>query len=82
MTRVLADIEYNGLRINLDTLDKIRKQYQEEMDGLEVKLVELAREAMGDTPINLASPDDRSMLLYSRKVKDKSLWSQVFNLGH
>ena len=37
---------------------------------------------MGDTPINLASPDDKSMLLYSRKVKDKSLWSMTFNLGH
>ena len=54
MTRVLADIEYNGLRINLDTLDRIRTQYKEEMDGLEVKLVELARQAMGDTPVNHA----------------------------
>ena len=82
MTRVLSDIEYNGLRINLDTLDRIREEYQKEMDELQIRLVTLARDAMGDTPINLASPDDRSMLLYSRKVKDKALWSQVFNLGH
>ena len=82
MTRVLADIEYNGLRINLDTLGDIKKQYKQEMDELEIKLNVLASNAMGDTPINLSSPDDRSMLLYSRKVKDKTLWSQTFNLGH
>ena len=36
---------------------------------------------MGDTPVSLTSPDDRSMLLYSRKVKDKKDWSRTFNLG-
>ena len=36
----------------------------------------------GGYPINLASPDDRSILLYSRRVKDKKEWSRVFNLGH
>jgi hypothetical protein len=37
---------------------------------------------MGDTPINLDSPDDRSKLFYSCKVKDKSRWAGIFNLGH
>ena len=64
MTNVLSQIERNGLRINLDTLADIRKQYEEEMLELETRLMELAREAMGDTPINLSSPDDRSVLLY------------------
>ncbi len=82
MTDVLAKIEYNGLKINLDTLEHIRDEYETEMYELERLLADLARDAMGDTPINLASPDDRSMLLYSRKVADKTLWSQVFNLGH
>ena len=71
MTDTLARIERNGLRINLDTLDQIEKQYQDEFDELELRLNDMAREAMGDTPISLTSPDDRSMLLYSRKVKDK-----------
>ena len=81
MADTLARIERNGLRVNLDTLEQIEKQYQEELDTLELRLNEMAREAMGDTPISLTSPDDRSMLLYSRKVKDKKLWSQIFNLG-
>jgi len=70
MTNVLTRIEMNGLKINLDTLDEIEKQYIEELNYLENKLQTMAKEAMGDTPINLSSPDDRSVLLYSRKVKD------------
>jgi DNA polymerase I-like protein with 3'-5' exonuclease and polymerase domains len=81
MADTLARIERNGLRINLDTLDQIEKQYQDEFDELELRLNDMAREAMGDTPISLTSPDDRSMLLYSRKVKDKKTWSSIFNLG-
>lgn len=82
MTRVLSQIEHDGLKINLETLAKIRKDYEQEMAELEVLLGDLARDAMGDTPINLSSPDDRSMLLYSRRVRDKKLWATVFNLGH
>ena len=82
MTDSLARIEQNGLKINLETLDQIEREYQEEMDELEVRLNQLARDAMGDTPINLSSPDDRSILLYSRRVKDKPTWSRIFNLGH
>tara|TARA_S200002703_G_scaffold97774_1_gene84426 strand:- start:1 stop:1530 length:1530 start_codon:yes stop_codon:yes gene_type:complete len=82
MTNVLSRIESNGLKINKTTLDEIEKEYMDEMTMLENKLNRLAKNAMGDTPINLASPDDKSVLLYSRKVKDKSLWSITFNLGH
>ena len=81
MTDALSRIERNGLRVNLDTLDKIERLYQDEFYALELKLNDMAREAMGDTPISLTSPDDRSMLLYSRKVRDKSTWSSIFNLG-
>jgi DNA polymerase I-like protein with 3'-5' exonuclease and polymerase domains len=82
MTNALTQIERKGLRINLDTLADIRKQYQEEMLELEERLMQLAKNAMGDTPINLSSPDDKSMLLYSRKVRNKKQWARVFNLGH
>ena len=81
MTDVLARTERVGLKINLDTLDEIEKMYTEELTALEARLAALAQNAMGDTPISLTSPDDRSMLLYSRKVKDKRDWSRTFNLG-
>ena len=82
MTETLTEIERNGLKINLTTLKEIETEFQAELEELEIRLNDMAREAMGDTPINLASPDDRSILLYSRKVVDKKEWSRVFNLGH
>jgi DNA polymerase I-like protein with 3'-5' exonuclease and polymerase domains len=81
MTDVLARVERVGLKINMDTLDEIEKMYTEELETLEARLNDLACKAMGDTPVSLTSPDDRSMLLYSRKVKDKREWSRTFNLG-
>jgi len=82
MTETLTEIERNGLKINLTTLTEIETEFQAELEELEIRLNDMAREAMGDTPINLASPDDRSILLYSRRVVDKKEWSRVFNLGH
>ena len=41
----------------------------------------MAQAAIGDTPINLDSPDDRSVLFYSRKVNNKQVWKTLFNLG-
>ena len=38
MTKVLTRIEMNGLKINLDTLDEIEKEYNEELSYLEKKL--------------------------------------------
>jgi len=81
MTNTLSRIEQNGLKINMETLLEIEKEYTRELEELQVRLNDMAREAMGDTPISLTSPDDRSMLLYSRKVKNKKNWSSVFNLG-
>lgn len=81
MTDVLSQIEHNGLRVNLDTLYKIEKQYKEELVQVENELNEMARDAVGDWPISLTSPDHRSMLMYSRVVKDKAQWKALFNLG-
>lgn len=82
MTDALSRIEQNGIKINRQTLSKIREEYQAELFELERRLNQMAADAMGDTPINLDSPDDRSKLFYSCKVKDKKRWSSLFNLGH
>ena len=82
MTNVLAHIEQNGIKINKTTLAEIREEYEQELFQLERRLNELAQYAMGDTPVNLDSPDDRSMLMYSCKVVDKKTWAEIFNLGH
>ena len=81
MTDVLSDLERTGIKIDPVELEKIEKEYRDEMNELELKLQRMAEEAMGDTPVNLNSADDRSMLFYSRRVKDKKRWSSIFNLG-
>ena len=81
MTDVLAKIEQAGIKINPDTLQQIKTEYEEELDNTEKRLDEITREVMGDTPVNLNSADDRTLLFYSRSVADKAKWSQIFNIG-
>ena len=81
MTEVLASLERTGIKIDPVALSEIEEEYVTEYNALGVKLQRMAEEAMGDTPVNLQSADDRSMLFYSRKVTDKKRWSRIFNLG-
>ena len=81
MCRTLIDMERSGISIDKATLNQLEKEYREEHAELEKRLTELAREALGDTPFKLSSNDDLSMLIFSRKPKNKKRWAEVFNLG-
>lgn len=77
----LTDMEANGIKIDVNALDKLEKQYRIEYNELEIKLNKMIKEVMGDTSINLNSPEQLSQLLYSRKVINKNTWKIIFNLG-
>ena len=81
MTEVLSSLERTGIKIDPSALSEIEDEYVAEYRQLGKKLQRMAEEAMGDTPVNLQSADDRSMLFYSRKVKSKKRWASIFNLG-
>ena len=81
LTKVLADIEMNGLHINLDVLNNIKVKFENELQELEKFLNEKVKYFMGDTPINLDSPEDRSILFYSMRLTDKKMWATRFNIG-
>lgn len=81
MLLVLVDMERNGIEIDVQELDKLEKTYSDELVNLEKELNIIAWEAMGDTPININSPEQLSILLYSRKVQDKKKWAEIFNIG-
>ena len=81
MTKTLTDMEVCGIKINVDTLHKLRDDYQMEMIILKKKLDTMITEAMGDTPVNLDSGEDTSVVMYSCRVKDKNQWKSAFNLG-
>ena len=82
LTKVLSDIEMNGLHINTEILNNIKVKFEKELVDLQKYLNEKVKIFMGDTPINLDSPEDRSILFYSMKVTDKKMWARRFNIGY
>jgi DNA polymerase I-like protein with 3'-5' exonuclease and polymerase domains len=81
MLEFLVEIESNGIRIDLDALAEVEEEFVREKAEIESRLERIIIEVMGDRPINLNSGADMSMVVYSRKVKDKDHWKQVFNIG-
>jgi DNA polymerase I-like protein with 3'-5' exonuclease and polymerase domains len=77
----VAEIEGNGIKIEREILEQVGEDFRAEKAEIEKRLYEIVEEVMGDTPINLASNDDLSAVIYSRRVKDKKLHKEVFNLG-
>ena len=51
MTKVLTYMEVHGIKINVDTLHKLRDDYQMEMIVLKKKLDTMIIEAMGILPL-------------------------------
>jgi DNA polymerase I-like protein with 3'-5' exonuclease and polymerase domains len=80
-TRCLVDMEKAGIAIDTQAIAEVKSSYLTEKMAIETRLREIVQEVMGDRPINLASPEQLSMVVYSRKVKDKKTWASVFNIG-
>ena len=78
---VLTDMERNGIHINLSDLAQVEKEYRAEFAHLRHQIDKIVYEKMGDTKINLASPEQLSWLIYSKKPKDKKEWARIFNVG-
>jgi DNA polymerase I-like protein with 3'-5' exonuclease and polymerase domains len=78
---VLTQMERNGIKIDIEALERLEREYTTEKVELDIKLTTLAAEALGDTPFSLTSNEDLSMLIFSRKPMDKKKWSEYFNLG-
>ena len=78
---VLSDMERNGINIKLDELSKVEKEYRAEFAYLKQKIDKIVYKQMGDTKINLSSPEQLSWLIYSKKPKDKKHWARIFNVG-
>jgi DNA polymerase I-like protein with 3'-5' exonuclease and polymerase domains len=75
----LARIYQRGFAVDLGVLDTVRQQFEQERDDLERDLQQHVRTLMGDTPINLNSPEQLSWVIYSRKVLDKQYWGNAID---
>jgi DNA polymerase I-like protein with 3'-5' exonuclease and polymerase domains len=78
---VLIEMERNGIYIETDLLDKVEKEFTAEYHQVHNKIKTIIQRVMGDTPINLSSPEQLSWMVYSKKVVDKKVWTETFNIG-
>ena len=71
----LARIYQRGFTVDLKVhLTVCVRSLSRERDDQERDLQAHVRRLMGDTPINLNSPEQLSWVVYSRKVTDKQYW--------
>ena len=75
----LAQIYQRGFAVDSDALETVRKEFTQEKMDIEKFLQEEVKYFMGDTPINLNSPEQLSWLIYSRKPINKQEWPIVFS---
>ena len=78
---VLSDMERNGINVDLNELDRVEKEFRAEFAYLKQKIDKIVYRQMGDTKINLSSPEQLAWLIYSMKPKDKKQWAKIFNVG-
>ena len=76
---LLAKIYCRGFSIDKEVLTEVKSEFKTEQNTIKRELDEQVYKLMGDTPINLASPEQLSMVIYSRKPVDKSMWSDNFS---
>jgi DNA polymerase-1 len=77
--KALTRIYTKGIRVDRSALNDVRFQFESELADIEDRLQRQVRELMGDTPINLNSPEQMSQVVFSRKVNNKKEWADLFN---
>jgi len=75
----LARIYQRGFAVDMSVLEEVRQEFTQERDTLIASLDAQIRTLMGDTPINLNSPEQLSWVIYSRKPKSKKHWADLFD---
>ena len=77
VAKCLTKIYQRGFAVDLSKLEEVREEFEQEKQKLTADLQLHVRKVMGDTPINLNSPEQLSWVIYGRKVLDKSDWSSM-----
>ena len=72
--KTLTRMYMNGMKVDEIELDKVRHEFEKEKTDITLDLSNQINILMGDTPINLNSPEQLSQVIYSRKVIDKKIW--------
>ena len=76
--QTLTRMYMNGVKVDRTALDDVRHQFEQEKADLETHLQGEVRRLMGDTPINLNSPEQMSEVVFSRRMNNKKEWAGIF----
>ena len=74
----LAQIYRRGFSVDMASLNKVKEEFLKEKNEITQRLSLHVSKLMGDTPINLNSPEQMSWVIFSRKPKSKEMWSNSF----
>ena len=77
--KTLTRMYMSGFRVDRLALREVRKEFEEEKTNIEQRLFKQIRDLMGDTPVNLNSPEQVSQVIFSRQVRDKREWGELFD---
>jgi len=77
--KTLTRMYMSGFRVDRLALREVRKEFEEEKTNIEQRLFKQIRNLMGDTPVNLNSPEQVSQVIFSRQVIDKKEWVELFD---
>ena len=76
--KTLTRLYMSGIKVDLQELGRVREQFETERAEIEDRLQRKVRELMGDTPINLNSPEQMSQVVFSVAVNNKKDWHGLF----
>ena len=76
--RTLTRMYMRGIRVDRVALQRVKEEFEQEKIAIQERLAKQTRELMGDTPINLNSPEQVSQVIFSRSVNDKKEWVGLF----
>ena len=80
--KTLTRMYMAGFKVDRVALDAVRKEFEQEKAEIEDRLQHKVREIMGDTPINLNSPEQMSQVVFSRKINNKKEWANLFEYAN
>jgi DNA polymerase I-like protein with 3'-5' exonuclease and polymerase domains len=76
--KTLTRLYMSGIKVDIQELGRVREQFETERAEIEDRLQRKVRELMGDTPINLNSPEQMSQVVFSVAVNNKKDWHGLF----
>ena len=76
--QTLTRMYMSGFKVDRKALLQVRNDFQLEKAELEDRLHNQVKILMGDTPINLNSPEQMSQVIFSRRINNKKEWADLF----